>query len=139
MNPNPPPSNSKAHSAQLARVVSKWVQLFFGIALFVLWRMRHWPFWDAAELCVVAGMGVYSGLNIYAALRVASTGPIMVARVSRFVAIILYVIMRYVYHDPLWRALLVWAVLWIVSALLVRRARRRALGGSPIAISSISP
>src|SRR5690242_1569226 len=58
----PPPLNSRAHSAHLARAASGWMQLVFVVALFVLWRVVHWDFWRAAEVCVVGGMLAYSAL-----------------------------------------------------------------------------
>lgn len=135
---NSPPANSRAHSAYLARLIGRWMQLGFVVGLFVLWRVAKMDFWNAFELCLVGGVLVYSGLNIYAAMVVAWTGPVMAARLSRLVGVILYVLMRYVYHDSFWRALFVWMALGIVSWYLVARARRRAVAASPVAINSAS-
>ena len=140
--PAPPPANPRAmtHQARhalLARGIGRWVQLVFFISLFVLWQVMHWPLGNAAEICIAAGILVYSALNVYAAAIVAWTGPVLVARISRLVAVLLYILMRYVLHYSFWHSLAVWGVLWIVSALLVGHSRRRAKAATPLPISHV--
>ena len=125
------------HGAHNARAVGAWIQLGFFIALFVLWCVVGWPLARAAELCVVGGMLFYSALNIYAALTGAWSGPVLAARISRFVGVILFVVMRYVFHYGFFALYLVWLALWILAAFLVRRSRRRAISASPLRVSPL--
>lgn len=134
---HPPVLNAQVRHALIARHLAGWLQLAFSIILFVLWLVLKWPFAKAAECCIVAGILVYSALNIYGALAAAWTGPALLARISRFVAVVLYVIMRYVLHYGFWHSLFVWGVIWIIATYLVVHSRRRAAGGTPVPVSHL--
>lgn len=134
---NPPILNAKVRHALIAKHMAGWLQLAFLIALFVLWLVMKWPLGKAAECCIVAGILAYSALNIYGALAAAWTGPALLARISRFVAVVLYVVMRYVLHYGFWHSLLIWGALWIISSYLVMHSRRRAASGTPVAVSHL--
>ena len=131
--------NPQVRHALIARHLSGWLQLVFLIVMFVLWRVMRWPFWTSAESCVVAGILLYSALNIYGALAAAWTGPALAARVFRFVAVVLYVVMRYALHYGFWKCLIIWVALWIVATYLVVHSRRRAAGATPVGISHLPP
>ncbi len=100
----------------------------FLVALFILWQVMRWSFAQSAEACIVAGVLLYSALNIHDALRVAWSGPDIVGRVSRLVGVLLYVLMRYIMHYGFWRSVMVWAVLWLMVPILVGRRAAAQLG-----------
>ena len=135
--PSADANSSGPRKANVARQAGAWVQLIFFIGLFVLWLVRHWKFTDAVECCVVGGMLFYSGLNVYAALVTAWSGPVLLARVSRLVAVLAYLTMRYILHMGFWHSLLTWAVLWLVAGFLVGHSRRRAVGGTPLKVAPL--
>ena len=129
------PLKSMSHAA-LARLVGAWIQPVFVIALFILWRVRHWPLASATEACIVVGVLVYSALNVYAALASAwGNGVILAARVSRLAGVIMFILMRYALHYNFWQAAGVWIALWIVAAMIARKARRRAVVGAPVRLT----
>lgn len=134
---NPSPTAPPRRPGQLASDLSRWVQLVFLVALFVLWQVEHWSFARSVELCVVGGILFYSALNLFAALQAAWSGPAMAARLARVAAVVLYVIMRYVLHRGFLHAVLIWGVLWIVASYLVGHTRRRAATGAPVRISPV--
>ncbi len=127
----PPVSPSRAVGfADALRTLSSATQPVVMAALFVLWRLFHLPFWSAAEYCFTAGLFLYVLLRSVAAVllsiaRVQATGLLM-KPFSRMVAVGIFAALRYLYGLGLIKSLAVLGVLYIISAYLTARVRRRS-------------
>ena len=101
------------------------------LAMFVLWRHYGVPFWTAAEWCFTVGLGVYTSLVLVAAvlLALAHVQPVALATryFLRLASVAVYAGSRYGYDLGFLKSVSIWAALYVVSALLVRRMERRAV------------
>ena len=124
--------------AKIARLVGAWIQPVFVAAVFVLWRVRGWSLPSAMEVCIAAGVFVYSSLNVYAAIICAwgGDGSVLVARVSRLLGVIMYVVMRYFLDYGFWKCVGVWLALWIVAWWVARKSRKSAIAGAPVKLAT---
>ena len=132
----PPPlrdarAAARVRHARMLHALAAGSQAVVMLAMFLLWRVYRVPFWTAAERCFTAGLGVYTALVLAAAvlLALARVQPLaLAARYSlRLASVGVYAASRYWYDLGFLKSAGIWAALYVVSAVLVRRMERGAL------------
>lgn len=118
--------------AQILHGLTGFAQLGLAVALFVMWRVYHVPFWTAAERCFAVGVTIYLVVGAVAAilLTLARVQPIavMMKYLSGVVSVGIFAFLHYFQHLTFGKSFLIWAVVWITTRVLVARVERRAGG-----------
>ena len=116
--------------ANRLRGLSSVAQPILMIGLFVLWRFAHIPFWKAAEYCFGTGLFIYVVLRALSAvlLTLARVQPaaLLATPVTRFVSVMIFVALRYLYAVGFVKSLAALAALYLGSAVIAHRLRRRS-------------
>src|SRR5689334_15132268 len=77
--------------ARFLHGLTAFAQLALAVALFVMWRYYHVPFWTAAERCFKVGVGIYLAIGLVASvlLTLARAQPlaVVVRYLSNLIAI----------------------------------------------------
>ena len=100
------------------------------IALLVMWRQYHVPFWTAVERASRLGLGIHVALGTVASflLTLARVRPaaLLLKQFSHFVSLLVYGALRYADELGFLKSVAAWAAVYFVAGHLVGRIERRA-------------
>jgi hypothetical protein len=131
-----PADARRVAQARLIRGMAGVSQALCLVALYVLWKPFHVPFWTAVEWCVVSGVAVYTVLGAIATVLLvwARLEPfaLLAFHATRIASVGVFAALRYVQGLGLIRSALVFSGMYLVAAMMVRRIEKRFRSRLPV-------